>query len=82
MAPGQGIGPPIHLRDFFNPKMFLSKGSTGTKNGTETEGMANLGTATPEDTLCLQKPCCAGPPTLMLWPRGSCGQEQSVAIPR
>jgi hypothetical protein len=32
MAPGQGMGPPTHLK-VFNPEMFLPKGRTGSKNG-------------------------------------------------
>jgi hypothetical protein len=33
------MGPPTHLRIFI-PEMFLSKGKTRAKNGTETEGKA------------------------------------------
>jgi hypothetical protein len=40
MALGQGMGQPTNLK-IFNPEMFLSKGRTGTKNGTETEGGVN-----------------------------------------
>jgi hypothetical protein len=57
--------------------MFLSKGRTGTKNATETEGRTNWGTAPPEDTSCLQIPIS----TLLLWSRGTCDEEPSVAVP-
>ena len=36
------MGLPTHLK-VFNAEMFLSKGRTGTKNGTETEGRAIQG---------------------------------------
>jgi hypothetical protein len=34
------MGSSTQLKNF-NPEMFLSKGKTGTKNGTENEGKAN-----------------------------------------
>jgi hypothetical protein len=68
---------PTYLKVFFNQEMFLSKGRTRTKNGTETEGRANWGTAPPEDTSCLQTPN----PTLLLWLKVPFGEEPSVAVP-
>jgi hypothetical protein len=35
MAPDRGMGLPTHLKVFFNPEIFLSKGRIMTKNGTE-----------------------------------------------
>ena len=37
MAPGLGMEPPTHLKNF-NPELLLSKGNTETKSGAETEG--------------------------------------------
>ena len=45
--------------------MFLSKGRTGTKNGTEIVERVNWGMALPGDISCLQTPN----PTLLLWSR-------------
>jgi hypothetical protein len=39
MAPGWGLGPPTHLKNF-NPELLQSKENTGTKSRAETEGKA------------------------------------------
>jgi hypothetical protein len=77
-----------HLKIFITQKCSCTKEEQGKKtknknkqtnkkqNGTGTEGRANQGTASPGDTSCLQTPN----PTLLLWSKGTCRQEPSVAV--
>ena len=58
MAPGQGMGPPAHLK-VFNPDMVLSKGRTETKIGAGTKG-GEVCTATQFSEGC-------GPRSITVW---------------
>jgi hypothetical protein len=67
MAPGWGLGPHSHFKNF-NPEWFLSKWNSGTKSGSETEGKAiqrlpHLG---------IHPTCRHQTQTLLLMPRRAC----------
>jgi hypothetical protein len=74
-VPNWGMGPSMHLK-IFNPEVFLYKGKTGIKNGTETERKAiqilpHLGI----HPICRQQT-----PTLLLIPWSTCWQKPDMAV--
>ena len=70
------LGPPTLLKNF-NPELFLSKGSTGTKSGTETEGKVIQ--RLPHQGI--NPICCYQTQTLLLMPRSACWQKPDKAVP-
>jgi hypothetical protein len=68
-------GPSTHLK-IVNPEMFLSKGKTGTKHGTETEGKAIQRLS----YLGIHPICRHQTQTLLRMPRRTCWQEPGVAV--
>jgi hypothetical protein len=75
MFPQLRDGPPIHLQNF-NSELLLSKGNTGTKSETETQGkviqkLPHLG---------IHPECRHQTQTLLWMPRSTCRQEPNTAF--